>query len=46
MLTSVRETYRGKIYVVLREHVAKKFEGAVSLFDFPWKSDVIQTWNL
>ena len=35
MLTSVRETYRGKIYVVLREHVAKKFEGAVSLFDFP-----------
>lgn len=35
MLTSVRETYRGKIYVVLREHVAKKFEGTVSLFDFP-----------
>ena len=35
MLTSVRETYRGKIDVVLREHVAKKFEGAVSLFDFP-----------
>ena len=41
MLTSVRETYRGKIYVVLREHVAKKFEGAVSLFDFSFGSQTL-----
>ncbi len=41
MLTSVRETYRVKIYVVLREHVAKKFEGAVSLFDFSFGSQTL-----
>ena len=43
MLTSVRETYWGKIYVVLRERSLKAL--FLSLI-FLWKSDVIQTWNL
>lgn len=34
MLTAVRKEYEGKIYVILREHTAKKFEKTTSLYDF------------